>query len=152
MPRKSSTTGQPIAVVAIEARQPKPLLHAQLLEGLTHKSRADGSVHTISAAGRTVAEICVGKKFTRLNMRAEIKAPKGLVLSGKSKSWKGGGIVVLDANVVACRALLDSSVQNAQRLQGASDVAADLAARKTVKIDIRKRVAAAAKTGVKVTA
>src|ERR1700730_11390319 len=90
---------------------PVKSVHAQLLDGLNVKSRTDGSVHTVRAAdGKTVvAEVCVGKKATRLNLRAwpaKVKAPKGLELSGKSKSWEGGGVIVTEANVKAARALL----------------------------------------------
>jgi len=124
-------------------------LHSQLLDGFSVKSRQDGSVHTIkSTAGTVVAEVCVGTRKVRVNLRTAPKTtPKGLVLGGKSKSWATGVIVTAD-NVTACRALLDTAVQLAQRSQGAADVAA----RKIVTRDVRKRVASAARSGVRVTA
>ena len=94
------------------AKTNKPL-HMQLLEGFDCKSRADGSVHTIKANGRTVAECCVGAKTIRLNVRADVKPPKGLTLSGKSKSWPTGGLVVTEDNLASARALLTSAVEKA---------------------------------------
>lgn len=139
MARKTTTAPQP--------------LHVALISGLDTKARKDGTVITVKAGSKTVGEVCCGKKFVRLNLRTAAKAtPKGLVLGGKSKSWPGGGVVVTADNVAACRALLDAAVQLAQPVTGAADVAADQAARKTVKIDVRKRVASAARSGVKVTA
>src|SRR5947207_845480 len=88
-------------------------LHMQLLDGFEVKSRDDGSVHTIKAHGRTVAECCVGAKKVRLNVRADVKPPKGLTLSGKSKSWPTGGLVVDETNLTAARALLASAVAKA---------------------------------------
>jgi hypothetical protein len=73
----------------------KPL-HQQLLEGFE-----------VKANGKTVAEVCVGKQNVRLNLRAAVKASKGLMLGGKSKSWPGGGTVITDANLAAARALLE---------------------------------------------
>jgi hypothetical protein len=137
MPRKSTTAAP---------------LHVALLDGLDVTSRKDGSVHSIRVGHKTVAEVCVGKKNTRMNLRTVVKAPKGLALGGKSKSWPGGGVVVTADNVTACRSCLDAVVQLAQRVTGAADVAADLAARKVVTRDVRKRVASAARSGVKVTA
>jgi hypothetical protein len=87
-------------------KHPTQPLHRQLLDGLTVKSRADGSVHTVKADGKTIAEVCVGVKATRLNLRANAKAPKSLTLTGKSKSWPGGGLVITDKNVAAARVLL----------------------------------------------
>ena len=82
--------------------------HVTLLDGLNVKSRADGTVHTIkSAAGAVVAEVCVGKKQTRLNFKQTPKSlPKSVELSGQSKSWPGGGIVVTAANASAVRSVL----------------------------------------------
>jgi hypothetical protein len=87
-------------------------LHAQLIDGLTVKSRKDGSVHTVKdAEGKTVAEVCVGTKKTRLNLRRAPKTtPKNIELGGKSKSWPGGGVNVDDSNLAACRAILSSLV------------------------------------------
>lgn len=78
-------------------------------------SRDSGEVHTIHGeAGSTVAEVCVGKKFTRLNFRhavpedIEVSLQDGSMLTtssaasklgGKSKSWQGGGVRLDDANV-----------------------------------------------------
>jgi hypothetical protein len=88
---------------------PTTALHTVLLEAFDVKSRADGSVHSIrDKSGRTVAEVCVGKKNTRINLKQvpPAKARKSLVLEGKSKSWPGGGLVVTSANVAAVRKLL----------------------------------------------
>jgi hypothetical protein len=135
-----------------KSAQPQPL-HIQLLTGLDTKARPNGTVITVKSAGKVIAEVCVGKKFARLNFRAEVKVLKGgPVLSGKSKSWPGGGCVLSAENVAALRALLDVAVRSAQGAQGAADVAADLKARQTVTRDVRKRVASAAKTGAPVKA
>jgi hypothetical protein len=83
-------------------------LHQQLLEGFEVKSRKDGTVHTVKHGGRTVAEVCVGTKKVRLNVRAQVKAPKNLPLAGKSKTWAGGGCILTEENVSAARALLAS--------------------------------------------
>lgn len=112
-----------------------------LLDGLTDadgrslvKSRDDGSVHTLHGAdGSTVAEVCCGKTRTRLNFRApsaELTAAaeaSSVVLSGRSKSWTGGGIVVDDGNVAACRAVLLAVVGIATPNQAADDAAATTA-------------------------
>lgn len=94
-------------------------MHAQLLDGIANvKSRDDGTVHTIHLAGdakATVAEVCVGKKFTRLNFAKAVDAdmlPEGIVLGGRSKSWVGGGIRVNADNLDACRTLLLAVVGN----------------------------------------
>jgi hypothetical protein len=83
-------------------------LTTTLLAGLDVKSRADGTVHSVKGKdGSTVAEVCVGKKFTRLNLRqTPPKLPKGVRLDGRSKSWPAGGVILTDSNVAACRALL----------------------------------------------
>ncbi|HEY2372087.1 MAG TPA: hypothetical protein VGH82_06030 [Gaiellaceae bacterium] len=94
MARKSTNTAAP--------------LHRRLLEGFDVKSRKDGTVHTIRAGKTVVAEVCVGKRATRLNVRAERKTPKGITLSGESKSWPSGGVVVTEANLADARALLTS--------------------------------------------
>jgi hypothetical protein len=83
-------------------------LHIRLLDGLTFKSRSDGSVHTVKTGTHVVAEVCVGTKKVRLNFRAQPKASKSLTLSGKSKSWPAGGIVVDAKNLNAARAALAS--------------------------------------------
>lgn len=58
-------------------QQPVVALHTTLLEGLTVKSRADGSVHTVKANGKVVGEVCVGTKRVRLNLREPVtNAPK----------------------------------------------------------------------------
>jgi hypothetical protein len=75
-----------------------------LLDGLQVKSRPDGTVHTVKdGEGKTVAEVCVGTKKTRVNFRS---APKGLKTDGKSKSWQGGGVVVDEKNAKTVRAAL----------------------------------------------
>jgi len=88
--------------------------HVELLKGLNVKSREDGTVHTVhSASGkRTVAEVCVGKKFTRMNLRSAptSNAPRGVKLDGRSKHWDGGGVRVTAENVKQCRALLEHIV------------------------------------------
>jgi hypothetical protein len=123
---------------------PVKSLHSQLLDGLNVKSRPDGSVHTVRAAdGKTVvAEVCVGKKATRLNVRelpAKVKAPKNLELGGKSKSWPGGGVIVTDANVKAARALLASVVDATKAAPKAADAAALSSAAQTAVKAARKR-------------
>src|SRR5438067_1371247 len=96
--------------MSAKSTTPQPL-HKRLLDGFEVKSRQDGTVHSIKAQGKTVGEICVGKKSVRLNLRAEVKAPEGVELSGKSKSWPGGGLVVTDANLTAARALLTAATK-----------------------------------------
>src|SRR5579864_6042657 len=123
----------------------KPL-HEQLIEGFEVKSRDDGSVHTVKHNGRTVAEICVGKKKVRLNVRAAVKPPKNLELGGTSKSWPMGGVVVAEYNLAAARALL-AAVTKAT----AADVAVASAASRASKKDARGRVARARPAGKKTT-
>jgi len=93
-------------------------LHVTLMDGMTVKSRDDGSVHTIKGADgkTTVAEVCVGKKDTRLNFKSAIPedAPEGIELSGHSTSWKGGGVRINDANLPAARELLQFVVDSVQ--------------------------------------
>src|SRR5438445_2863960 len=89
----------------------KDSLHARLLDGFEHKSRKDGTVHTLHAQGQVIGEVCVGKRNVRLNLRkAPSKAPKNITLVGKSKSWAGGGVIVDEKNLTACRALLSAAV------------------------------------------
>jgi hypothetical protein len=91
----------------------KPL-HLQLLDGFEVKSRPNGTVHTVKAGKATVAEVCVGAKKVRLNLRAAVKpAPKGIKLDGKSKTWAGGGLVVTPENLAAARALLAAAAKAA---------------------------------------
>lgn len=111
-------------------------LHEQLLDGFEVKSRDDGTVHTIKREGRAVAEVCVGARKVRLNVRDAVKAPKNLKLSGKSKSWAGGGVIVTNENLAACRALLAQVTQPT-----AADAAAASAAASKEKQTARKRVA-----------
>jgi hypothetical protein len=82
-----------------------------LLDGLEVSSRKDGTVHTIKREKKTVAEVCVGTRSVRLNLRSappKGKLPKSVKLVGKSKSWPGGGLVVTDENVKAARAVLSA--------------------------------------------
>jgi hypothetical protein len=100
----------------------KTALHTRLLDGFDVKSRDDGTVHTVKANSRTVAEVCVGKKNTRLNIREVPKgAPKNLDLGGKSKSW-AGGVIVDASNLTACRALLSACVKAAPAAPAANGV------------------------------
>lgn len=88
---------------------------ATLLGSLPHvKSRANGYVHTVkSADGRTtVAEVCVGKRLTRLNFRDAVRGelvPDGVALGGRSSSW-ACGVNVTDDNAEALAALLAAVV------------------------------------------
>jgi len=68
MPRKF-TTAQP--------------LHTRLLDGFTYTSRVNGSVYTIKVEKKAVAEVCVGKKTVRLNVRAKGDVTKGLKAFGQ---------------------------------------------------------------------
>jgi hypothetical protein len=80
-----------------------------LLDGLTVSSRKDGTVHTVKVEKKTVAEVCVGTRAVRLNLRSappKSKLPKSIKLIGKSKSWPGGGVVVTAGNAAAARAVL----------------------------------------------
>jgi hypothetical protein len=84
-------------------------IHFRLMDGANFKSRDDGTVHTIKGAdGRTAAEVCVGATIVRLNFREPPSsgAPKGIALGGRSQSWRGGGVVITEANLDAARALL----------------------------------------------
>ena len=119
-------------------------LHVQLLDGLTYKSRTDGSVHTIKANGKVIGEVCVGRNRVRLNLKSALPAASRKMLGGKSRSWAGGGMIVTDANVKDARALLELAVQRAQATTGAAEVAADLSKRKVDATAARKRVATTA--------
>jgi hypothetical protein len=79
-----------------------------LIAGLTVKTRPDGTVITVkSPDGRaTVAEVCVGTKKTRVNFRETPKSALAKSLTGKSKSWPGGGVVVDEKNAAVVRAAL----------------------------------------------
>jgi hypothetical protein len=127
---------------------PTAPLHVRLLDGLDTKSRPDGTVHTIRAGSRTVAEVCVGKKNVRANFKTELPAASRKKLSGKSKSWPGGGVLVTDDNLNEVRNMLELAVSRTQAAQGASDVAADLAARKAEATATKKRVGRPARTRV----
>jgi hypothetical protein len=121
-----------------------PALHQRLLQGFDVKSRDDGTVHTVKVSNRTVAEVCVGKKNTRLNIREVPKgAPKNLDLGGKSKSW-AGGVILTDANLTGCRALLSACVKAAPAASTAtaSDAAAVSSAAQTTTKAARKRTTA----------
>lgn len=118
-------------------------LHQQLLDGFDVKSRDDGTVHTIKREGKTVAEVCVGAKKVRLNVRESVKAPKNLELSGKSKTWAGGGCIVTEENLAACRALLASITEPT-----AGDAAAANAAASKEKQTTQKRVTRSSRTKV----
>lgn len=103
---------------------------AALLDGLEVKSRDDGSVHTIKAHGKVVAEVCVGARKVRLNVKAEPakgKVPKSVTLAGKSKTWAGGGLNVEPGNVKAARALLAAVVAAVPAPKQAEPTAADAA-------------------------
>jgi hypothetical protein len=82
-----------------------------LLDGLDVKSRPNGTVHTVKVETKTVAEVCVGTRAVRLNLKsapAKSKVPKSIKLVGKSKSWPGGGVVVTAENAAAARAVLSA--------------------------------------------
>ncbi len=86
---------------------PAKALHVALLDGFEVKSRDNGTVHQIKADGKTVAEVCVGARAVRLNLRSAPKpAPKNLALKQGSKTWLGGGVVVTPDNLAAARAVL----------------------------------------------
>jgi len=89
--------------------------HAQLLDGIKDvKSRKDGSVHTIRSNGKVVAEVCVGKKATRLNFRSRPKlVPKSVALTGKSTVWAGGGLIVTETNLAAAKSILSALLKGA---------------------------------------
>jgi MoxR-like ATPase len=104
-------------------------LYGRLVDGLSLDvtSRPDGSVHTIHGADRkTVAEVVLGKGTTRLNFRAvpDSEAPTDIQLSGRSSNWTGGGVVVTEANLPACRALLRHVAGQSLRLK--SETQADV--------------------------
>lgn len=105
---------------------------ATLLDGLNVKSRDDGSVHTIKGGnGKVVAEVCVGARKVRLNLKAvppKGKVPKAIELGGRSKSWEGGGVNVTAANVKQARALLAAVVAAATAPKQTEPTAADAAA------------------------
>lgn len=91
-----------------------------MLEGLEfYKARDDGSVITIKAEDNktTVAEICHGKRQTRLNFKSAVPADmlvEGLELGGKSKSWGGGGAKITDENLDAATQTLAAVVASIQ--------------------------------------
>lgn len=84
-------------------------LHVRLLEGLDVRSRADGSVHNIkNPAGKTVAEVCVGKDVTRLNFFSELSVPipDGLILGGRDQRFPDRGLRLTPENLLRARELL----------------------------------------------
>lgn len=98
---------------------PSKSLHQRFLDGMTIKSRENGTVHTIKGEnGRTVGEVCVGKSKTRVNFRnaPEAKALKasGISLSGNSNSWKGQGFVLTEENLQSGRKLMQAVISAAQ--------------------------------------
>src|SRR5579859_6603845 len=97
----------------------------QITEGLTVKARDDGSVITVKGAnGKTVAELCVGTKTTRVNFREAPKSALAKQLGGKSKSWPGGGVIVTDKNAAAVRAALLAAAQSKAKAEpSAADAA-----------------------------
>jgi len=121
-----------------------------LLDGLDVKSRADGTVHSVRANGRTVAEVCVGSRKVRVNVKSEPSKgmPKSITLEGKSKTWAGGGINVDKGNVRAAHALLAAVVAAASAAKGkqAEPTAAD-AARVSRKATGRPQADARARRG-----
>lgn len=118
---------------------------ATLLDGLDVKSRDDGSVHTIKGGnGKVVAEVCVGARKVRLNLKAappKGKVPKSIDLSGHSKSWEGGGLNVEPKNAKAARALLAAVVAAAPAPKQTEPSAAQLAAEQGKRTAARKQTA-----------
>jgi hypothetical protein len=82
----------------------------RLLEGFDYRSRPNNAVHQIKASsGVTIGEVCVGAQKTRLNFREPvIGQPDDLAvqLTGRSQSWRGGGVVVTEFNLDDCRRLI----------------------------------------------
>jgi hypothetical protein len=78
MPRKSTASTQP--------------LHERLLDGFAYTRRPDGSVYTIKVEKKAVAEVCVGKKTIRLDVRpramseANVASARALLLSLRPRS------------------------------------------------------------------
>lgn len=65
--------------------------------------------YSVKGSSGTVAEICVGKRNVRVNFKRappKAKIAKGIELSGHSKSWRGGGLVVTEENVQKVGTLL----------------------------------------------
>jgi hypothetical protein len=92
---------------------------------------------------KAVAEVCVGAKKARLNVRAKAQVPKGLKLSGKSKSWPEGGVVATESNLAAARALL-TSLTSAPPVPALAPVPAKVTPKTTSARKPRSRKAAAA--------
>lgn len=94
---------------AVRGDVPAGLLEHVVPRGGERLRRRPGADAGERASGcRRLAEVCVGSRKVRMNVRSAIKAPKGLVLSGKSKSWAGGGVIITEANLAAARTLLAS--------------------------------------------
>lgn len=143
MPAKATTT--------------EKALHVRLLEGFEVKARPDGTVHTIRAGGKVVAECCVGTKKVRLNLRdipAKGKTPKSIELSGRSKSWPGGGVNVDEGNLTAARALLAAITAVKPEPVPTAAAAARVSAAATSEAQTARKAVARAgrRSGVKVTA
>ena len=85
-------------------------LWRRLLEGFDYRSRPNNAVHQVKvASGVTIGEVCVGAQKTRLNFREPvIGQPDDLAvqLTGRSQSWRGGGVVVTEFNLDDCRRLI----------------------------------------------
>src|SRR4051794_12755917 len=84
------------------------------MDGFSVKSRADGTVHSIKADGRTVAEVCVGQKNVRLNLRSTPKEgaeERHARREVEDVGWRRCDIA--EGNLAACRALLSAAVDSA---------------------------------------
>lgn len=80
----------------------------RVMKGFIVKSRPSGSVHTVKSLGNgdTVAELCVGVRTVRLNLRDRYLGSQPLVLSGHSETWVGGGVPVTEDNIDVVRSVL----------------------------------------------
>lgn len=79
----------------------------QLVEGLNCKSRPSGKVHTVKKEdGWPVAEVVVGVRTIRMNLRSRYEGSENLKFTGHSTTWLGGGVIVTAKNFDVCRKVL----------------------------------------------
>jgi len=94
----------------------------RLSRGLSTHRRSDGSVIRLHAGGRLIGEIVIGETTMRVNFKEEftpevelVAQAEGVITSGRSKQWDGGGLRVTDENANSVKAVLDAVADEAAK-------------------------------------